>query len=148
TAYGLPHAMGYLPTKAGEVHPQPLGVLGLMDAARELGLAGVELPLPKPEVMLLEAFREALAAHGLLVVVDAPGLLSINAEAFRETLRGAAQVGARVVRATLSSLLCGDRRPLAEGWPAHLQAIAGRLREVLPCAEELGLCVALENHQD
>ncbi len=37
---------------------------------------------------------------------------------------------------------------MRRGWPARLAAVAGRLREVLPLAEELGLTIAMENHQD
>jgi hypothetical protein len=45
-------------------------------------------------------------------------------------------------------MLCGDRRTLPGGWPARLDAVARMLREVLPEAHDLGLCVTLENHQD
>jgi hypothetical protein len=45
TAFGLPHAMGYLETENGERAAPPLPVPELMRRARELGLAGVEIPL-------------------------------------------------------------------------------------------------------
>jgi len=44
--------------------------------------------------------------------------------------------------------LCGDRRKIEGGWEPRLQATAQRLREVLPAARDLGLCIAMENHQD
>jgi sugar phosphate isomerase/epimerase len=37
---------------------------------------------------------------------------------------------------------------LAGGWPAYLDGLVKRLNEVLPIADDLGMCVALENHQD
>jgi len=150
--------MGYLPTRNGERHPAPLGPVGLMDTAYEMGLAGVEIALTQrvpsfegktvevaaPEVDL----RAALEARGLRLVADYGVVVDYPAEHLRDYLRTAAATGAKVVRATLSSILCGDRRKLAGGWEARLKAVAERLREILPCAEELGLCVAVENHQD
>src|SRR4051812_7680499 len=47
TGYGLPHLMGYLPTKSGSYHPAPLSPLGLLDSAQEMGLAGIEIPLDR-----------------------------------------------------------------------------------------------------
>jgi sugar phosphate isomerase/epimerase len=158
TAYGLPHVMGYLKTKAGESHPDPLGPIGLMDAAVELGLAGVEMPLstriPSFEGQYVETapptadLRDALEARGLRIVADYGALLDHDPQHLRDYLQTAARVGATVVRATLSHLLCGDRRPMHGGWQTHLQAVAGRLREILPVAADLGICIAVENHQD
>lgn len=158
TAYGLPHVMGYLKTKSGEAHPDPLGAIGLMEAAVELGLVGVEMPLSTrvpsfdgqyvETVPLTEDLRDALAARGLRIVADYGALLDHDPQHLRDYLQTVAQVGAAVMRATLSHLLCGDRRPMSSGWEAHLQAVAGRLREILPIAADLGICIAVENHQD
>ncbi|MBV9851331.1 MAG: sugar phosphate isomerase/epimerase [Armatimonadetes bacterium] len=140
--------MGSLPTKAGERVGEPLGIPGLLDAAMGMGLAGVELGLPSPETLPPEAFGEALAARGLRVVLDFGVLAAAEAGEIRAYLQAAAALGARVVRVMLSRVLCGDRRALADGWEAHLQRSAERLREVLPFAEDHGLCLAMENHQD
>ncbi len=158
TAYGLPHVMGYLKTKAGESHPDPLGPVGLMDTAVELGLSGVEIPLstrvPSFDGQYVETapltadLRDALEARGLRIVADYGALLDHEPGHLRDYLKTVAQVGATVMRATLSHLLCGDRRPMSGGWEAHLQAVAGRLQEMLPVAADLGICIAVENHQD
>jgi sugar phosphate isomerase/epimerase len=148
TAFGLPHVMGYLPTRSGQKPNPPLTPFGLMDAAVELGLAGVEAPLPAPGAAVIDAWRSALRERDLDYVADLTGSLDADPESIRAQLEVASELGARVVRATLSTLLCGDRRPLAGGWEAHLERRALRLREVLPRAEELGICLALENHQD
>ena len=34
------------------------------------------------------------------------------------------------------------------GWEAHRDAVAERLRELLPYAQRTGIVLALENHQD
>jgi sugar phosphate isomerase/epimerase len=90
----------------------------------------------------------ALRERNLRVVADYGIIVDTNAEDFRQYLRTAHRLGATVVRATLSNVLCGDRRTCAGGWPARLEACAARLREVLPTAEELGIAIAVENHQD
>lgn len=158
TGYGMPHVMGYLPTKDGEFVSAPLNPLRLLETARELGLAGIEIPLttrvPSFEgkyvevAASLETLKAALDASGMRVVADYGTILDQEADHLRAYLRTAAEMGAKVVRATLSTLLCGDRRRLAGGWDAHLAALAARLREVLPTAEELGVALAVENHQD
>src|SRR5262249_41153104 len=121
------------------------------------GLAGVEMPLtPKfqsfdgkyVEVEAQIDLAKEISERGLKVVAVYGVLIDHPKEHFIEYLHTAAKTGAKVVRAILSTVLCGDRRTLAEGWPARYEAIAARLREVLPVAEELGLVVAVENHQD
>ena len=77
-----------------------------------------------------------------MVIVDG------DCEEFRTFLRASARLGAKVGRAIMSTILCGDRRPLAGGWEERLTPVAKRLKEVLPLAEDLGLSIALENHQD
>jgi 3-oxoisoapionate decarboxylase len=81
-------------------------------------------------------------------VADLPGSLDAEPDVICGWLEVASRLGAKVVRATLSTLLCGDRRPMPGGWEAHLARRAERLRQVLPRAEALGVCLALENHQD
>src|SRR5687768_7298165 len=132
TAYSMPHVMGLLPTRAGENHPCPVDPFSLMDAAMEMGLSGVEMPLPPETLASTEALREALDARGLKIVPDHPVLLNVSAEEFRDFLRRSAELGAKVVRALLSTTLCGDRRSVTEGWDERLNAIAARLCEVLP----------------
>jgi len=60
----------------------------------------------------------------------------------------AAALGARTVRVTASTILCGDRRGVASSWPERLSEIAERLRSVVGEAEEAGVSLAVENHQD
>lgn len=148
TSYSMPHAMGYLPTQAGAPCPEPITEFALIGLAADAGLAGVEMPLSATDTASDDALRALLEAHNMRVVIDCMSLLSFDAETFRGYLRRSAAMGAKVVRAMISGLLCGDRRSLAGGWDAHLDAVAARLREALPIAEDLGLCIAMENHQD
>jgi 3-oxoisoapionate decarboxylase len=148
TAFGLPHVMGYLATKSGERANPTLDAFGLMDAACELGLSGIEAHLPAASGAPLQAWRAALEERQLRLIAALPVPLDAEPEAIRGWLDAAAVLGARVVRCTLSSILCGDRRGLAGGWPAHLERRAAQLREVLPYARERGVCLSIENHQD
>lgn len=145
TAYALPHVLGYLPTRDGTPNPSPLSPLGLLDAARAAGLAGVDMPLPAS--LSGEALREALDECGLRLVAEALSVLEMeDAEGY---LKKAAVAGAKVVRFTLSGILEGDRRKLgAGGWFIRRDALARRISELLPIAESLGLSLAFENHQD
>ena len=157
-AYGLPHTMGYLPTRAGEKRTRPFTSLDLMDLAQEEGLAGVEFPLlslvPSFDGALVQVSDEQkeigaeLKRRGLSLVADYGALLDNDASHCAEYLSLAAKTGAVVVRATLSHILCGDRRKLPGGWTAHMAALAQRLTELLPIARDLGICIAVENHQD
>jgi len=148
TGFGLPHVMGYLATQSGERANPVLDAFGLMDAALELGLSGIEAPLPALSGAPLEAWRDALAQRQLRLVADLPVTLDAEPELIIGWLEVAARLGAGVVRTTLSTILCGDRRALPGGWQAHLERRAARLRQVLPVARGLGVCLAVENHQD
>ena len=158
TAYGLPYTMGYIPLKDGSANPSPWTVSELVDHAAELGLAGIEVPLtsrvPSFEGRIVELAGAAeelgglLRERGMRLVADYGVIVDNDADHVIDYLHTAKRLGAPVVRATLSNVLCGDRRTCPDGWQARLNAVAARLREVLPVAEELGLAIAAENHQD
>jgi 3-oxoisoapionate decarboxylase len=158
TGYGVPYSMGYIPLKNGSVNPRPWDTIELMDRAATLGLIGIEIPLtnrvPSFEGRVVELaasshdWASALGERGMRVVADYGVILDSDAGHFRQYLSMANRAGAKIVRATLSHVLCGDRRTCAGGWQARLEATATRLREMLPAAEELGLAIAVENHQD
>ena len=158
TAYGLPHSMGYIPTRTGDAHPKPLSVLEFMDLAVDLRLEGVEFPLlsrvPSFDgtvVSVAESnvdLASELKQRGLRLIADYGALLDQPLSHIEEYLELAARTGANVVRATLSHILCGDRRALPGGWLKQMDELVIRLRSILPTAERLGICIAVENHQD
>lgn len=148
TAYGFPHAMGYLKTSDGTNHPAPMSHSEMLQQIDDFGLAGIEVPLSKTDEAEDERFHAELKERDLKFISDYMAVLDEDAESFRIYLRRSAKLGAKVVRAILSRILCGDRRNFPGGWEAHMDALGRRLNEVLPCAEELGVCIAVENHQD
>jgi sugar phosphate isomerase/epimerase len=148
TAYGIPHVLGYLNTMDGSPNPAPLSIRGLMETAHELGLEGVEIPVNGRDAAHVSAIAQDLAELDLKIVPDHVSLLDEDTDGFCAFLRAAHQLGSKVARVTISRILCGDRRGLEAGWAAYLDDIARRLRLVLPVAEDLGVAVCLENHQD
>ena len=147
------YSFGYLGGFAGAGTPRacrdPYDAYSLMDLAVAHDLGGVEFPplkyLSGMSRQELEKARDYAALHDLFIVLDG-GIVDV---AELQTLLPAAQViGARTVRATVSSILCGDRRAVRETWPGYLGEIAERLRQVRGLAEQTGVAIALENHQD
>ena len=157
-AYSLPHTLGYLPTLDGLPNPDPSSLHALVDAAMKRGLSGVEFPLAAvvpsfdgKSAVTAGAGEELLAtvrSQDLTLIADYGSLLEHEAAHLVAYLHRSAKAGATTVRATLSHLLCGDRRSLPGGWPPYFDALVQRLCAVLPIAEELGIVLAVENHQD
>jgi 3-oxoisoapionate decarboxylase len=127
--------------------PAPRDWMGLMDLAAACELAGVEAhPEPGVTEAGLDRLREAAAARGLGIVVAGGQVGNTDGPAL---LRAAHRLGAPTVRLTLSGILEGDRGRLGPGgWTALREAAAARLRSWRPLAEELGVNMAVENHQD
>ncbi|MGC8667498.1 MAG: sugar phosphate isomerase/epimerase family protein [Chthonomonadales bacterium] len=150
TTSSCPHAFGYLRSATGALPEAPLLIPDWMQLAAREELAGIELPLSaaqcQPEALAL--LRDTAQQHGLKVIVDA-GIA--DAEELRRLVHAATVVSGMdrpVVRVVLSPVLCGDRRTLTPGWPDHYEAVLGILRSVAPYARDLGVAIAVENHQD
>lgn len=148
-AYGFGYLGGFAGAGTPRACPRPLDAYSLMDLAAQQGLGGVEFPpawgLPALDGGALAEARAAAEARGLFVVIDS-GI--VDADELRALLPIAVALGARTVRATISAILCGDRRAVRDTWPGYLAAIERRLRAIRPLAEELGVAIGLENHQD
>lgn len=147
-AYSFGYLTGWLGRGTPYENPHPLDLMGLMDLAAAFELSGVEFPVSwvmnrSPEEYA--TLREALRRRGLTPVVDGSGVLE---PALREWLRIAHHVGAPTLRVVLSGILCGDRSPMKGKWEEHLDRVVAVLRAVEPLARELGVAVAVENHQD
>lgn len=157
TAYSMPVVMGFIGRPAGGMSDWATApgseagrpnAIQFMDWAAELGVSGVELPAPMIADHSVMEVREALTSRSLKLVVDTPGLLQRPVQELFADIKLASACGARVVRAIMSSLLCGDRREMAGGFRAHLDRVAAALQEALPAAADLGVSIAVENHQD
>lgn len=120
---------------------QPITARGLMDQARGLGLAGVELPVSMLDGQDVEQLGAYARAQGLFVTVDTSGF---DPEALARVCELAARVGSPVVRTVIG----GDRRRLAGRWRPFLDDVAAKLTTATRAAEASGVTLAVENHQD
>jgi len=127
---------------------RPLGVDDVIALAARAGLRSVEFPLallPDRGPAPLAALRARLDAADLIPVVDSD---VADVEALRRDIPAAAALGARALRVLVSSVLEGFRAHIPGGWAAHSAEVVARLRAVRPLAEQLGVVLAVENHQD
>jgi len=145
--FGLTYACGITWGGSPKANPTPLSARQVIDLAAGSGLSWVEMP----PAMLGDSSEEldALRTYGegreirFIVAGSRVGL-----EGLRRGIAVASQLGAPVLRCTLSGVLCGDRRGFPGGWPAHLRKCTAVIEEVLPEAERSGVAIAVENHQD
>ncbi len=149
--YGIAYTAGYVGAGTPRANPAPLTPHGFLDLAAQHGLTSVEMDFGfisrQEDQSTLFAFRDRAQELSLQIVSAGP---KIDATAFAQHLPLAAKMGAKVVRCVISGILCGDRRPLGglEGWQRHLAATAEQLKQIAPLAEELGIRIGVENHQD
>ncbi len=147
-AYGLPFTCGF--ARAGERRsPQKLDAFSLARLATEHGLRGIETPLhsmlPSIDLATADRLRAELDAGGHSIVL-AMGV--VDPAMIEEAIPFAQRVGARVIRATVSTFLEGARALLPGGWNAHFENIRERIVAVRPILEANDIVLALENHQD
>lgn len=129
--------------------PDPYDAYGLVQLAAENGLAGIELAgtsLPGRSQPELSRFRARLEELGLNVTVSGG---RVQADELRDVIPLAKAVGAKTVRTVLSGILEGDRsKPPGPEWEPYVDGLIEELRQVKGLAEDEGVAVALENHQD
>jgi len=135
---------------------QPLDPFIPADLARmaaDRSLASIECapgPILDKTPAELDRFKQFLADHQLDIFIDTGGSnYAEDISPLRTALEAARQVGARVVRTTISNMLEGDRTPFGfDGWKTHLQSLVEPFKSIMPLAEEFGIPIGLENHQD
>jgi sugar phosphate isomerase/epimerase len=149
--FGIAYSAGFVGRGAARANSKPLDPFDFLALAARLGLTSVELPpdwiAPDENESALTAFQERAHELGLSIVTAGP---KIELEPFRRHLKVAALLGATTVRCVISGILCGDRRPLGglAGWQRYLAETARTLKAIAPLAEEHGIRIGVENHQD
>jgi sugar phosphate isomerase/epimerase len=148
-SYSFPFSCGWAKRDGRPAFSQPLRAADLIALATQQGLSSIEIPLtgmlPDLSNSSVDQLHDSLAAAGLGLVADT-GIVDVAT--LREQLPAAARAGAKIVRATLSSILEGARAGLPGGWDAYREEMRRRLIELRPLLEEYDLILALENHQD
>jgi sugar phosphate isomerase/epimerase len=148
-AYSFPCGCGFARRDTQNMEPKRLDAAGIIELAAKWNLAGIEIPLqgmvPNLEPATIDDFAATLRERGLGFVADT-GI--VDATTLSAVLPAAARAGAKVVRATISSILEGARATMPGGWAAYFDEIRRRVVEVRPLLDEYDLTLALENHQD
>lgn len=147
------HSFGYLGGFVGagttRACPSPFDIFSLMDLTAANGLAGVEVPPAeyltdlRPEN--ISRVKEYAEKRRLYIVFDTG---PANAAELSALIPVAKELSVRVIRVTASLILCGERRTVKDTWSQHISGIVGELRAVRGQAEEAGVTIAVENHQD
>jgi sugar phosphate isomerase/epimerase len=140
--YGTVFSMGIHPASGRH----PITPIQLMDQALAAGLQGVELPSSLVQHEDVGAVARYAQEHGLFITLATggydPGVLT-------EALHLGAQLGASTVRTVVGGAkIGGDRRPLVGQWQSFLQEVLAKLQEATTIAEQVGVNLAVENHQD
>jgi sugar phosphate isomerase/epimerase len=141
--YGLLFTIGML--QDGErFNPTPIGFDGYLSLALEHRVGCLEIHWEHLRDRDLVALRERLEAADIEPVVSAGPTL----ESALEALPFLAALGGRTLRLGLSPVLCGARATLGDEWPKLVSRVRENLATLAPAAAELGLGLAIEDHQD
>jgi 3-oxoisoapionate decarboxylase len=141
--YGTVFSMGLNPASPRA----PITPFQVLERAQELGLAGIELPVRMVRPEDVSAIAHAARERQLFLSMAFDGFA---ADRLRPALELAASLGAESVRTVVGGArLGGDRRPLAGGqWQPFLRSALAGLQEAAHVAEQVGVDLAVENHQD
>jgi sugar phosphate isomerase/epimerase len=145
--YGLTWTLGLQGAGTPRGNPECGGLEGFIAIAGRMGARMIDLHNPwlnALDAAGLAALRDRLAGLGLVPVVSS----SLPHEPVEGALDNAAAIGARVVRVGLTTVLCGDRAALGEGWGELAARVRAEIIRLAPRAAERGLMLAIENHQD
>ncbi len=140
--YGLCCTLGLQGT-----NPTPRGLEWYVGLAESIRASSIEFHFGMVESLkpheLIE-LRSRLDAAKIEPVLSGPWPLS-------ELHRGfsyATSLGCRTIRTHLSKVLCGARWELKGEWGLLFEEAKKSLATLAPMAEDLGLVIAIENHQD
>lgn len=140
--YGTTFMMGIHPRST-----QPrITASQLLEQATQYGLQGIELPLSLLEGEDVAAVARKAQARGQYLVVASGGY---DPKPLKEAVEAAVRLGAPTVRTVVGGAdFGGDRRRMAGRWTSFLQEVLSGLGEASRAAEQAGVTLAVENHQD
>ncbi|MDF2961460.1 MAG: sugar phosphate isomerase/epimerase [Paenibacillus sp.] len=142
TVYGTTYDMG--------IHPQsgkkPITPKELIDVTESCGLEGIEIPYPILKEHDPDETADYARDKGMFINIAAGGY---DPAQLKEALQLAKRVGAVTVRTVVGGAkFGGDRRHMAGTWQPFLQQILGSFQEAAETADQTGVNLAVENHQD
>ena len=140
--YGTTFSMGLHPASCRA----RITVQQLMEQARALHLKGVEVPVSLLQGEDIPSVARIARERELFITLATGGYA---AGPLIEAIHLGAQLGAETVRTVVGGAkIGGDRSPLAGRWQPFLQEVLAQLQEATTIAENTGVNLAVENHQD
>ena len=144
--YGLTYVLGLQGAGTPRANPAGRGLEGFVGIAEDLGARSIELHGPwllALDAAALAALRQRLARRGMSVAVGT----GYPYARLADIIAAAGALGARVVRVSLTPVLCGDRHARAD-WPVLVAGVRTMLETHVKLATQVGAVLAIENHQD
>jgi 3-oxoisoapionate decarboxylase len=159
--YGLAYTTGLQGAGTPRANPKSVGLSGFLSIAREIGARCIEIHdawlrgMDDGELAKLSATL-APGPEGPALQREGPGLLRIvstgltqqSDETLEEAIRCARGIGARIIRVGLSPVLEGSRARWGGRWPEMVAHARETIIREAPRANDAGLIVAIEDHQD
>jgi len=153
--WGMTYNLGVAGIGTPRRNPAPMSAFAFLEYAGRLGFNGVEIApdliSADGEATFIAEFRRKAGELGLALTLSTPSITDPNGTSRLMTaLDTADRLGAKTVRIMLSTILCGDRRPVGglPGWQKLLDRAARSLTLLAREAGMRGLKLAIENHQD
>jgi len=140
--YGTTFAMGIDPaSKRPTITPKQL-----LNKAKSLGLEGVELPASLMKGEDATSIANYAQEQSLFITLETEGY---DPNKLATAINLGVELDAKTIRTIVGGAkLGGDRRPLAGHWQSFLHEILAGMKEATTIAEQAGVNLALENHQD
>jgi sugar phosphate isomerase/epimerase len=148
--YGLTYTLGLQGSDTTRANPNPLGLPGFIQIAKNIGAHTLELDLrwltPLDDVTLGGIANDA-AQFGMTIVCST-WLRHEPDETLDDARRIARVLGGALIRMHLAPVLEGARASYGDQWPAMVAHAGSVLRAEAAKARDEGLRIGIENHQD
>jgi sugar phosphate isomerase/epimerase len=142
TVYGTTYDMGIHP-HSGKM---PITPMELIDVSESHGLEGIEIPFHILKENNPDETADYARAKGMFINIAAGGY---DPDLLREALLLAQRVSAITVRTVVGGAkFGGDRRHMAGTWKPFLDQILSSFQKATETADQTGVNLAVENHQD
>ena len=145
--YGTAYHVGLHGAGGPRANPNGVGLEGFLALGQELGARAIEIFDPWLRALSdrdLAALKERLAALDMVPIVS----WGLMMGPFESALRSARALDAKTIRCGLTTVLCGDRAALGDGWKELVGEVGQALAEYGPQVADDGRMLAIENHQD
>ncbi len=145
--YGLTYHLGLQGRGTARANPDGRGLEGFLALAEELGVRTIEIFEPWVAALDdggLRSLRDRLERLAMVPVISS----GLQGASMPSLVRSARALDAKLVRLALTSVLCGDRAALGDGWPRLVDGVREKLHDAAGQAADAGLNLVIENHQD